>query len=162
MTGASDPAAATTAALATAALATHGGGCHCGAIRVTLAFSKPAAELQARACQCGFCMRHGARTVSDPTGRVILELDQTRTGFYQFATRSARALVCQNCGVYAGVLLEVDGQAWSTINVRGMAIAAFAGHAAEPVVYDGETAAERTARRRRNWTPTEVRVRHYY
>ena len=29
---------------------------------------KPAAELQVRACQCGFCTRHGAMTVSDPGG----------------------------------------------------------------------------------------------
>ena len=33
------------------------GTCHCGAIRGTLHATKPAAELQVRSCQCGFCAR---------------------------------------------------------------------------------------------------------
>ena len=52
------------------------GTCHCGAIRGTLAASKPAAELQVRACQCGFCTRHGAMTVSDPAGRATFEIER--------------------------------------------------------------------------------------
>ena len=28
--------------------------------------------LQVRACQCSFCRRHGAKTVSDPNGRLTL------------------------------------------------------------------------------------------
>jgi hypothetical protein len=52
------------------------GTCHCGAIRGTLAATKPAAELQVRACQCGFCTRHGAMTVSDPAGKATFEIER--------------------------------------------------------------------------------------
>ena len=59
---------------------TFAGTCHCGAIRGTLAATKPAAELQVRACQCSFCTRHGAMTVSDPAGRATFEIDRCGVG----------------------------------------------------------------------------------
>ena len=57
------------------------GSCHCGA-------SRPAAELQARACQCSFCTRHGAMTVSDPAGRAVFDIERTALARYQFDTRT--------------------------------------------------------------------------
>ena len=39
---------------------------------------------------------------------------------------------------------------------RGLAIAEFKDRAAEPRVYDGETAEQRIARRKATWTPTEI------
>ena len=58
--------------------------------------------------------------------------------------------------MYAGVVLEDDGGVWSVINVRGLAIPEFIGRAPEPVVYEGETAEARIARRKAKWTPTEI------
>ena len=127
--------------------------CHCGAIRATLAASKPAVELQVRACQCSFCTRHGAMTVSDPAGRAVFEVDRAGLGKYRFATRTGTSLLC---GMYAGVILEDGGKVWSVLNVRGLAMAEFAGRAAQPVVYEGETAEQRVARRKAKWTPTEM------
>ena len=133
------------------------GSCHCGAIRATLAATKPADELQVRACQCSFCARHGAMTVSDPAGRAVIELERALVIPYQFATRTGVSLICARCGMYAGVILEDGTETWSVLNVRGLAIAAFKGRVAEPVSYDGETAAQRIARRKAKWTPTEIR-----
>ena len=133
------------------------GTCHCGAIGATLVASKPAAELQARACQCGFCTRHGAMTVSDPAGQATFEIDRAALTQYQFETRSGTTLLCARCGMYAGVILEDGGKTWSVINVRGLAVPEFKGRTAEPVVYEGETPEARIARRKQKWTPTELK-----
>lgn len=140
----------------------HEGACHCGAIRATFKSTRSPGTLQIRACQCGFCRRHAAMTVSDPDGRVVLDIDQGKAGHYQFATRSAASLVCKSCGVYAGALLLEGDKAWSALNVRGLALPAFIDRIAEPVAYDAETAEQRITRRKSKWTPTEIRTRYYY
>lgn len=138
---------------------TFTGTCHCGAIRGTLHATKPAAELQVRACQCGFCSRHGTMTVSDAKGRAVFEIDRSALATYQFGTRTATSLICRTCGVYAGVILEDGGKMWSVFNVRGLAIPEFKGRTPEPVVYDAETPESRIARRKAKWTPTEIKWR---
>ncbi len=135
---------------------TYRGTCHCGAIRGTLVATKPAAKLQLRACQCGFCTRHGAMTVSDPAGRATFEIDRAALTGYQFETRTGTTLICARCGMYAGVIVEEGGNMWSAMNVRGLAIPEFKDRVAEPVDYEGETATQRIARRKQKWTPTEI------
>jgi hypothetical protein len=132
------------------------GTCHCGAIRGTLHATKPAAELQVRACQCGFCTRHGAMTVSDAAGKATFEIDRSALTKYQFGTRTGTSLICGRCGIYAGVILEDGGKTWSVLNARGLGIPEFKERTAEPVVYDGETPQARIARRKSKWTPTEI------
>ena len=132
------------------------GSCHCGAIRATLYSSRPADELQVRACQCSFCMRHGAKTLSDPAGRTRFEIDGAALSWYIFETRTGMSLICNRCGMYAGVIIEDGNNIWSVLNARGLAIPEFASRVAEPKVYDGETPEERIARRKSTWTPTEI------
>ena len=134
------------------------GSCHCGAIRARLAATRPAQDLQVRACQCSFCARHGAMTVSDPAGHAVIEIEHAHLLRYQFATRTGVCLICARCGMYAGVMLQDGANTWSVLNVRGLAIAAFKDRTAEPVVYDGESAQARIARRKAKWTPTELRL----
>ncbi len=135
------------------------GACHCGAIVVSLAFTKPAPEIQTRSCQCGFCSRQGAITVSDPAGRAVIDVEATRYATYQFATRSATSLICGRCGTYVGAILEEGASVWSIANVRGLSVPEFAGRTGEPMVYEHETAAERIQRRKQRWTPTEIRFK---
>ncbi|MGE0852240.1 MAG: hypothetical protein AB7O44_21895 [Hyphomicrobiaceae bacterium] len=132
------------------------GTCHCGAIRGTLAATKPAAEVQVRACQCGFCTRHGAMTASDPAGKATFEIERAALTRYQFATGTGTSLICARCGMYAGVMLEDGGKVWSVLNVRGLAVPEFKDRKAEVVVYEGETPESRIARRKAKWTPTEI------
>jgi hypothetical protein len=132
------------------------GSCHCGAIRATLHASKPAAELEVRACQCSFCTRHGAKTVSDPAGRCRFEIDGAALSWYLFETRTGMSLICNRCGMYAGVIIEDGDNVWSVLNVRGLAIAEFKDRAGKPRVYEGETPEQRIARRKAMWTPTEI------
>jgi hypothetical protein len=133
------------------------GTCHCGAIRGTLYATRPAAALQARACQCSFCTRHGAMTISDPAGRAVIDITRAALAPYQFGTRTGTSLICARCGMYAGVIIEDGGKVWSALNARGLAIPEFKDRQAEPVVYEGETAEQRMARRKAKWTPTEIR-----
>lgn len=135
---------------------TFAGTCHCGAIRGTLQATKPAAELQLRACQCSFCMRHGAMTVSDPAGQASFDIDESALTRYQFETRTGTSLLCARCGMYAGVILEDGSRIWSVLNVRGLAVPEFENRVPEPVVYEGETPEARIARRRQKWTPTNI------
>ena len=135
---------------------TYTGTCHCGAIRGTLFSEKSAADLPLRACQCRFCTRQGAITISDPAGRATFEIERPALNPYQFETRSGTSLLCARCGTYAGVIIEDEGRAWSALNVRGLAMPEFAGRTGEPVVYDGENQAQRIARRKARWTPTEL------
>jgi len=137
-------------------LALMQGQCHCGALRARFTSARAAAELQARSCQCSFCVRHGSVTVSDPAGRTTFLIDRAALVTYQFATRSGTSLLCGACGIYAGAILEDGGKLWAIVNVRGLAIPEFAGRIGEPVVYDAETPEGRIARRKRAWTPAEI------
>lgn len=134
------------------------GECHYGAIQARLVTSKPADDLQVRACQCGFCTRHGAITVSDPNGRATFMIREGQLQAYQFATRTGTSLICQTCGVYVGVMLEDGDDVWSVMNVRGLAVGELLNRTADPVSYDIETAEQRVARRKSKWTPTEIRL----
>ena len=133
------------------------GQCHCGAIRATLTATRPASELQIRACQCGFCTRQGAMTVSDSAGSAEIVIAPDQLIAYQFGTRTGTSLLCRACGVYAGVIVEDGGKTWSALNVRGLALEGFGGRQAEPMTYDGETPQARIARRKQKWTPTVLR-----
>lgn len=138
---------------------TFKGSCHCGAISVELAFTKDAAATQVRSCQCGFCTRHGSMTVSDPEGRATFDIAGDQLTTYEFATRTATSLVCRKCGVYVGALIEDGDKVWSIANVRGLGIPEFQGRTGEGQVYDQETPAQRIDRRKRRWTPTEIRFK---
>jgi hypothetical protein len=132
-------------------MARHPGRCHCGALRFVFHTDRP---LSPRACQCGFCRRHGARTVSDPAGEVAFSLNGPLLG-YRFGSGVTDTLICAVCGVYLGARVELDGTAWATLNLNAFE-EPWRGPAARPVSYDGESAAARAERRRLNWTPVRA------
>jgi hypothetical protein len=130
------------------------GSCHCGNLEVVFEPSRPPEELPVRACACSFCRAHGARTTTDPHGRVGLRArDQGQLLRYRFAQRTADFLVCRGCGVYVAAVLETDdGRLVATLNVNVLVERGrFASEA--PVDYDGESEAARRARRAAGWTP---------
>ena len=127
------------------------GQCHCGAIRIELETEK---RLEPRACQCSFCRKHGARSVSDPDGRAILTLGIEPIR-YRFASKAADYVICPSCGVYLGALAEIDGAVFATLNLNAFDDP----HpelAAAPVSYDGESAEAKVRRRRERWTPARI------
>lgn len=129
----------------------HAGQCHCGAIRVAFETEHPLAP---RACQCGFCRKHGARTVTDPEGSAVLTLGPA-TLRYRFASKVTDFLICGRCGVYVGALAEIDETDYVTLNLNAFDDPRF-DLPAEPVSYDGEGAAAKADRRRARWTPAQL------
>jgi hypothetical protein len=128
------------------------GACHCGAVRAVFETDIAAEAMDVRADQCGFCRRHGAKTVSDPAGRLRLRFQEDTVTRYRFGTRSADFLVCRTCGTYVAAVIEGYG----VLNVVGADIGVFAGRPARPVDYDEETGETRLVRRRARWTPLVV------
>lgn len=136
---------------------TFKGSCHCGGIRATFISTKPAAELQVRACQCGFCTRHATLTVSDPAGRLVFEARPSALAGYEFGMRTGTSLLCRTCGTYVGFALKDGEGMWAIANARGLGMAEFLDRQPEAMAYDAETAEQRIARRKTRWTPAEVR-----
>jgi len=129
------------------------GSCHCGAIGFVFETSRDPDQWQIRACQCGFCRRHGARTTSDPAGRVSFEIrDKGSLRLYQFGLRTADFVVCRNCGVYLAAVLTSERGQFATLNVNALSEPLQFEFAA-PVSYDEESAEERQSRREQRWTP---------
>jgi hypothetical protein len=129
------------------------GQCHCGRVRVGFRASR--ADLPVRACQCGFCRRHGARTVSDTDGFAEIASEGPLSR-YHFGLMSSDALLCSKCGTYIGSALVADGITRVTLNAAGLMMQPFADEEAEPVDYAGETLHERLDRRRAKWTPGRI------
>jgi hypothetical protein len=135
----------------------HRGACHCGNLRWTLDSMLAPAVLPVRACQCSFCVHHGALSTSDPAGRLRFEVDDAALLLrYRFATRSADFLICRRCGVYVGALME-EGGAWFAIaNLNTLEGREALHPVPQPMVYDGEGEAARRGRRSARWTPAEA------
>lgn len=134
-------------------MALYQGACHCGAAAVAFETAIPPEALPTRACQCGFCRAHGARTATDPAGRLRFSGNLRR---YRFGLGVADFLICPDCGVYLGAIYAEDGRAWGTVNVNCLAARDRFRPAGELVSYEGEDAAARRARRRARWTPAEI------
>ena len=142
--------------MATSVYGYHGS-CHCQAISVALSLSRPAPEMRVRACQCSFCRPRGTRTIADAAGTALISAaspDQIRR--YRFGLNTADYLLCSRCGTYVGAVQEMPGGLISVINVGGLDIPDFCGVTADPVSYDGESSADRLARRRTYWMPVAI------
>lgn len=126
----------------------HKGRCHCGAIRLEFETDK---TLAPRACQCGFCRRHGARTVSDPAGSAMLTLGG-EVMRYRFASKAADYVLCATCGVYAGAVTRIEGRTLATLNLNVFDDPR-PDFEAVAVSYDGEGVEAKAERRLARWTP---------
>lgn len=72
-----------------------------------------------RACDCSFCVKHGAAYLSDAQGRLTIRaenLDSLR--HYRQGSRNADCLFCGTCGVLVALVCHIDGRLHGTINSR--------------------------------------------
>jgi hypothetical protein len=113
-----------------------------------------ARPLAPRACQCSFCRKQGARSVSDPEGSAVLTCE-VEPGRYRFGSMAIDFIFCPRCGVYLGAAMGEWGESRMTLNLN-----AFDDPRPEleavPVSYDEQTPEERAERRRRQWTPLRI------
>jgi hypothetical protein len=131
------------------------GRCHCGNISFRLTWEPEPLEIQARACTCSFCVKHGGVWTSCPTGALEVRIDDpdavTR---YSFGTRTAEFHVCGRCGIVPVVTSEIDGRVYAVVSVNAFENVDPARIRRAPISFDGEGEESRLARRARNWIPS--------
>ena len=130
------------------------GACHCGAIGYIYRTKQHPSEWSVHACQCAFCLGHGARSICDPQG--ALEFSEHSPGHlnrYRFAQRTADFLVCRNCGVYLGALISTARGDFGIINIGAMRDLPASLAAPVATNHDAENLETRIARREQHWTP---------
>ncbi len=130
------------------------GQCHCGNLELVFETSLTSENLPVRACSCSFCRSHGARATSDPRGSVEITVhDPNLLIRYRFGLKTADFLICKRCGVYLAAVMTEGGKSYATININTFDFLERFGKEPVTVTYDGESEAERIARRKKNWTP---------
>jgi hypothetical protein len=128
------------------------GSCHCGNVSFTLEWRPAPARIPARACGCGFCVKHGGVWTSCPEGRLRVKVrDATRIREYQFGTRTADFQVCTACGVVPLVTSRIDGRLYAVVSVNSFDDFDATLLERTPSSFDGESEGDRLARRARNW-----------
>jgi hypothetical protein len=76
-------------------------------------------EYGPRACDCDFCLKHGASYVSDPLGRLEIQFERERNiSRYRQGSGNAECLVCRSCGVLVGACYRDRGRILATVNSR--------------------------------------------
>jgi hypothetical protein len=135
-------------------VADYHGSCHCGAIGYCYACSTPPADWAIRACQCRFCRTHDALSTSDPGGTIEFKAhDAVQLRRYRFGLRTADFLLCRNCGVYVGAVIETPKGRFGIINTHALDDPQPPTAAARNMSYDAEGTDERVERREQRWSP---------
>lgn len=133
------------------------GGCHCGAISLTFSTAIDPAALPVRACQCSFCRKHASRAVTDPDGQVTLTFTRPdKVNRYRFGLECADYILCAACGVYVAAVTRGPTPPRAIAILNALAAQTEFTAPPTPTVYDGETLAQRQARRAAGWTPARL------
>ncbi|GAP66620.1 hypothetical protein MBSD_n1931 [Mizugakiibacter sediminis] len=128
------------------------GRCHCGNITFALDWTPEPAEIPARACTCTFCARHGGVWTSCPSGALAVRVrDPARVSRYAFGTQTAEFHVCAVCGVVPVATSRIDGRLYAVVNVNAFEDVDPSRLRRSASTLDGESEAERLARRKRHW-----------
>ena len=134
------------------------GGCHCGAVKVTLRTVKSAQEIGARTCQCSFCQAHGASWTSDPGGKLEITVPKEKLSRYTFGTGTAEFLICATCGVVPAVIWRDGERLLGVVRVNCLEESEVMLTNVGKADFDGEAEVKRLERRARSWTPASVQV----
>ena len=133
---------------------TYRGACHCSSIGFEYRTGAAPSDWSIRACQCAFCRAHDALSTSDPEGELRFEaaaLEHLQR--YRFALKTADFLLCRNCGVYIGAVIQTPNGDFGIVNTH--ALTAKPDNLADvaPISYDQEQKTGRVSRRESRWTP---------
>jgi hypothetical protein len=123
---------------------------------VQFAAPRPLTDLPLGRCDCSFCRRHGARTVADPGGELVIRAQGGTLNRYRFGLRVTDMLLCATCGVYVAALITHDGRDYATLNANTLDARDSLDPAPPLASYGGETAEARIARRLARWTPARI------
>ena len=133
------------------------GSCHCAAIGYCYATAITPADWSIRACQCSFCRAHDASSTSDAGGHITFRIfDEACLQRYRFGLRTADFLLCRQCGVYIGAIIEISGSGYGIINTHALVAPADNIAAPTPIDYESEDIDGRVLRREQRWTPAHI------
>jgi hypothetical protein len=136
----------------------YSGSCHCGAIGFTYSTQIAPPDWSIRSCQCSFCLVHDAQSTSDPAGKLRFSaVDPGKMQRYQFGLRTADFLLCRECGVYIGAIIETGKGMWGIINTHALSDPPTDISVQTPIDYDGEISGDRVSRREERWTPATLK-----
>jgi hypothetical protein len=136
---------------------TLSGRCYCSNLQIRFETDFNHTNLPLHACQCGFCRAHGAVTVADPDGRVFINANDSRNiRHYRFGLGITDFLICADCGVFVSAMMEIDGRHYASININILGDRVHLQMSPQPVDYANESAEQRRARRKINWTPAII------
>ena len=128
------------------------GKCHCGNIAFSLAWEPDPTEIQARACTCSFCSKHGGVWTSNPRGTLEVTVDDAGlVSKYKFGTGTAEFHVCARCGVVPIVTSRIEDRVYAVVSVNAFEDVDPGLLRRAPVSFDNENTESRLARRKRNW-----------
>ena len=128
------------------------GGCHCGNISFDLDWEPDPSEIQARACGCTFCTKHGGVWTSNPAASLRVRVkDASLVSAYEFGTKTATFHVCGRCGVVPLVTSDIEGRRYAVVSVNAFANVDPEIVRRAPASFEGEELDSRLARRKRNW-----------
>jgi hypothetical protein len=133
------------------------GRCHCGAVGFEYRTAKPVGDWPVRACQCSFCVKHGAAYTSDPAGSVrFVHEEASMLSHYRFGQETADFAFCGRCGGYLGAVTEEEGRTLMVINLRSLDPQPEGLPTPQPMSYEGESRDDRDTRRASRWTPVRT------
>jgi len=97
---------------------------------------------------------HDALSTSDPQGNLQFECEEPGAlQRYRFALKTADFLLCRNCGVYIGAIIETRSSCYGIINTHALSDAPVDIADVGAISYDNENAEGRVSRREERWTP---------
>jgi hypothetical protein len=95
----------------------YSGSCHCQNIRFEFHSDFKFLKFSPRACDCDFCLKHGASYVSDPDGILRIKIsDENEVNRYEHGSKTAEFLVCRKCGVFVAVTYTEEKTVYAGIN----------------------------------------------
>lgn len=95
------------------------GGCDCGNLSYTMTLTIDPASINPRACNCDFCVKHGAAYFSDPEGKLRIKVrDKSKLSEYRQGSGIATFILCRDCGVVLGGCYQQNNQRYAAINRR--------------------------------------------
>lgn len=135
-------------------MSNYKGHCHCGAIAFDYSSTLAPADWSIRACQCAFCRAHNALSTSDPAGTLTFTANSPEhMQRYRFAMKTADFLLCRNCGVYIGAVIDAPHGRFGIVNTHALATTPADIAVVAAISYDREEKSGRLSRRESRWTP---------
>jgi len=128
------------------------GGCHCGNIAFRFEWPEDSTEIPARVCSCSFCTKHGGVWTSHPKASIEVAVkDPALVSRYTFGTATAEFHTCKRCGIVPVVTSTIEGHLYGIVSANAFDGAGDLRIRKLPAHFEGEHAADRLARRQRNW-----------